>query len=137
VNRERLVESIKKHEGLSLKPYRCTADKLTIGYGRNLDDVGISNAEALAMLENDIESCCKGLDKNFPGWRGHDDIRQNVLIEMAFNLGAPRLGRFFKMWAALDRHDYEEAAYQMLNSKWARQVGQRATTLAKQMRDGM
>jgi lysozyme len=137
MNKARLVESLKAHEGLSLKPYKCTADKLTIGYGRNLDDNGISEIEALAMLENDIASCCTELDKNFPGWRGHDDARQNVLAEMMFNLGAPRLGRFFKMWAALDRHDYEEAAYQMLDSRWAKQVGQRAQTLAKQMKDGL
>jgi lysozyme len=136
VNRERLVESIKKHEGLSLKPYRCTADKLTIGYGRNLDDVGISNAEALAMLENDIESCCKELDKNFPGWRGHDDIRQNVLVEMRFNIGMAGLNKFTKMWAALDAKDYNEAAKQMLLSQWAVQVGQRAKTLSDRMKAG-
>jgi lysozyme len=136
MNKPRLIESVKAHEGLSLKPYKCTADKLTIGYGRNLDDNGISANEALAMLENDIESCCKELDKNFPGWRGHDDARQNVLIEMVFNLGAPRLGKFFKMWAALDRRDYDEAAYQMLDSRWSKQVGQRSKTLATQMREG-
>lgn len=135
MNRPALVESLRLHEGLSLKPYTCPAGKLTIGFGHNLED-GITLTQAYALLDDDIKTCEKELDKNFPGWRGHDDARQNVLIEMQFNMGAPRLSKFFKMWAALDRRDYDEAAYQMLNSRWSEQVGERAQTLARQMREG-
>ncbi len=135
MNRPALLESLKQHEGLSLKPYTCPAGKLTIGFGHNLDE-GITLTQAYALLDDDIKTCERELDKNFPGWRGHDDARQNVLLEMQFNLGAPRFSKFFKMWAALDRRDYDEAAHQMLESKWAEQVGQRAQTLARQMREG-
>lgn len=135
MNEPRLLESLKVHEGLSLKPYTCPAGKLTIGFGHNLDD-GITLTQAYALLDDDIKTCEKELDRYFPGWRTHDDARQNVLIEMQYNLGAPRLGKFVQMWAALDRRDYAEAAVQMLDSKWSQQVGQRAQTLAKLMREG-
>lgn len=135
MNKPALLESLKQHEGLSLKPYTCPAGKLTIGFGHNLDD-GITLTQAYALLDDDIKACEKELDRYFPGWRTHDDARQNVLVEMQYNLGAPRLGKFLKMWAALDRRDYAEAAVQMLDSKWSQQVGQRAQTLAKLMREG-
>lgn len=135
MNRERLHESLRIHEGLVLKPYTCTAGKLTIGIGHNLDN-GITAKQAYLLLEEDIAICQKELDRYFPGWDSHDDARQNVLIEMCFNMGAPRLTGFKKMWAALANHDYKTAAAEMLDSQWAKQVGQRAITLSKQMRDG-
>lgn len=134
MNRDTLRQSLMKHEGLKLTPYKCTAGKTTIGYGRNLDDVGITNAEAAAMLESDIDRCISELDRTRPGWQSHDSARQNVLIEMVFNLGMPRLLGFTNMWAAIDRKNYAQAASEMLNSRWATQVGQRAKTLAEIMR---
>jgi len=135
VDRDRLYESLRIHEGLSLKPYICTAGKLTIGIGHNLD-AGITIKQAYLLLEDDIETAQKELDRCFPGWTQHDDARQNVMIEMMFNIGGPRLQQFVKMWAAIERHDYKTAADEMLNSKWAAQVGHRAITLSNQMRDG-
>jgi lysozyme len=136
MNRDTLRQSLMKHEGLRLTPYKCTAGKVTIGYGRNLDDVGMTNDEAAAMLESDIDRCIAELDRVKPGWKTHDSARQNVLIEMVFNLGMPRLLGFKNMWAAVDRKDYVEASKQMLDSRWAVQVGQRAKTLAETMRTG-
>lgn len=135
MNRERLHESLRIHEGIVLKPYTCPAGYLTIGFGKNLDN-GITVKQAYLLLEDDIETAQKELDRCFPGWTQHDDARQNVMIEMMFNLGAPRLQQFLKMWAAIERHDYKAASDEMLSSKWAKQVGVRAVTLASQMRDG-
>jgi lysozyme len=135
VNISMLIASIREHEGLSLVPYKDTEGHLTIGYGHNLD-AGISLRQAYLLLDSDIEVCMLELDKGFPGWREHPDHVQNVLLEMQFNLGRPRLAKFTKMWAALANDEYETAAKEMLNSKWAKQVGQRAVTLSKQMAEG-
>lgn len=122
---------IKKHEGLRLKPYRCPAGKLTIGYGRNLDDVGISEGEAEVLLTNDISRAI-GEAQILAGhaWVDLSDNRKAVLVDMVFNLGLTRLSKFYKFLAALREGDYATAAKEMLNSKWAKQVGRRAITLA-------
>jgi len=124
------------HEGLRLRPYRCTAGKLTIGVGRNLDDNGITQAEAFALLENDIIAVEADLDRTWPWWRQMTDPRQQVLADMCFNLGVNRLGGFVNTIAAMKRGDYEAAADGMLASLWASQVGRRAQRLAKMMREG-
>lgn len=129
-----MIDRIKKHEGLRLKPYRCTAGKLTIGYGRNLEDNGITEEEAHFLLMNDLEKswdeCCKA----FSWISKMDKIRQGVIVELCFNMGLGRLKGFKKMLAACERGDYETASVEMLDSLWARQVGQRAKTLANIMK---
>lgn len=132
---KRLYDDLIRHEGLRLKPYRCTAGKLTIGVGRNLDDVGISPAEALMMLKNDVDALMADLELR-EIIAPHNEVRQEVLVNMAFNMGVPRLKGFKKMLAALQRMDYEEAARQALDSKWAKQVGGRAIELAEKLRTG-
>jgi lysozyme len=104
--------------------------------GRNLDDVGISPDEALYLLKNDIDRCVVDVGRNIPEWKKHNDCRQNVLVEMCFNMGINRMLRFKKMLAALQKNDYATAADEMLNSKWATQVGNRAQTMAQMMRTG-
>lgn len=126
---------IKEHEGLRLNPYECTAGKLSIGYGRNLDDNGISEVEANALLDNDLDSVCLRLESQ-DFWSSLCCARQAVLMDMCFNLGWPRLSGFRKMLAALRVADFEAASREMLSSKWARQVGKRAEKLAKIMRTG-
>lgn len=133
---ETLEDTLIRHEGLRLKPYRCTAGKLTIGIGRNLDDIGISEAEARLMLRNDIISAELQLQSSFPWFRRLDPLRQQILTNMAFNLGMPRLRRFRRMLANIERGDYERAADEMLDSRWAQQVKGRATELARWMRSG-
>ena len=130
-----LIDSVKEGEGLRLKPYRCTAGKLTIGYGRNLDDVGITKEEAELLLKNDLEKAEKDAEK-FPVYAKLNQARKDVLIEMVFNLGYSRLSNFKKMFAALEKGDYDEAANQMLDSSWHTQVGKRAERLAYFMRIG-
>ena len=128
-----LEESIMLHEGLRLKPYKDSVGKLTIGYGRNLDDMGISEGEAEFMLLEDITRASTAV-RQFSWARKLDHIRADVVTEMVFNMGLPRVLGFKKMIQALREDDYEEAAVQMLDSKWATQVGQRAITLADKMR---
>lgn len=131
-----LRKSLIKHEAMKLKPYLCPAGKTTIGVGRNLDDVGITEAEAIYLLNNDIDRCVAEIERNIPGWKKHNEARQNVLIELVFNIGISRTLKFRKMLEALDRLDYVRAADEMKDSLWYRQVGKRAETLCQQMRTG-
>jgi lysozyme len=125
-----------RHEGMELKPYKDTVGKLTIGVGRNLDDRGISEEEAMYLLRNDIEIHARELADRFPVVRDLSGARYYVLVNMCFNIGIHRLAGFQRMWAAIDRHDYASASLEMLDSKWAKQVGKRAEELAEIMRVG-
>ena len=135
-DREKLIDLIIYHEGLELKPYKCTAGHLTIGIGRNLDDRGITEDEARFLCQNDVDIVEQELARKFPFIVGLDDVRIRVLLDMAFNLGVPRLSAFSNMWAALEEGDYKQAAVEMLDSRWARQVGRRATNLSQMMETG-
>lgn len=125
-----------KHEGLRLKPYRDTVGKLTIGVGRNLTDNGITAKEAMALLEDDIANAVADLRQHFAWFDSLDDVRQRVLADMCFNLGIWRLGAFARMLKAIQAGDYAVAAQEMLESRWAQQVGGRAHTLAAMMTTG-
>ncbi|MAM85723.1 MAG: lysozyme [unclassified Hahellaceae] len=135
MNRQLLRSQLERHEGLRLKPYLDTVGKLTVGYGRNLEDVGISRDEADFMLDNDIDQVERQLE-TIDEYRDLDPVRQTVIANMAFNLGFAGLMGFKNMWSAIDRRDWDRAAKEMLNSKWARQVGVRAVELSEIMRTG-
>lgn len=135
MNRELLRSQLERHEGLRLKPYRDTVSKLTIGYGRNIEDVGISRDEADFMLDNDIDQVEQYL-KTVDEYNELDEVRQTVLANLCFNVGFRGLMKFKRMWAAIGRGEYSRAADEMLDSKWARQVGRRADELAEIMRTG-
>lgn len=131
-----LIEMIKRHEGLRLWPYKDTEGVLTIGYGRNLDDIGISEKEAEILLQNDIMRAEDDLHQVLPENRTMDIARYNVLVNMMFNLGINRFKGFKRMIRAVKEKNYEKAAEEMLDSKWAGQVKGRATELAEIMRKG-
>jgi len=134
---ERIKEQLVRHEGLRLKPYRCTAGKLTIGIGRNLDDCGISQTEAYVLLENDIQNCERQLLDEIPEiYNGLDEVRKSVLLNMCFNLGIMGLVEFKNTLSYIGTEDWERAANGMLASKWAKQVGRRAIELSELMRKG-
>lgn len=135
MNRELLRSQLERHEGLRLKPYRDTVNKLTIGYGRNIEDVGISRDEADFMLDNDIDQVERYL-KTVDEYNELDEVRQTVLANLCFNVGFKGIIGFKRMWRALAKRDYEGAATEMLDSKWAKQVGRRASELAEIMRTG-
>ena len=118
-------------EGLELKPYQCTANKVTIGIGRNLTDVGISEEEAQYLLGNDIREIVSGLNRNFPWWKDMPETAQRGLANMAFNMGMPRLMLFKNMIKCLEEGDFSSAAAEALDSVWASQVGDRSKRVAK------
>lgn len=127
-----LLPQLKRHEGLRLHPYKCPADKWTIGYGRNLEDRGITQAEAEYLLANDVEETIAQLSV-IPGYSNADTKRKAVLVNMAFQMGVTGVKQFKNMWAALEEQDYKTASAEMLNSRWARQTPSRANELARIM----
>jgi lysozyme len=136
MNASLLADEITRDEGLRLKPYKCTADKLTIGIGRNLEDVGITPSEARMLLQGDIARVCADLDRQLSWWMTLSDNRQRALANMGFNLGVPGLLKFRNMLAAMQSGDFNRAAEEALASKWAGQVGERAHRIAKMIREG-
>jgi len=127
-------DALLRDEGVRLKPYRDSVGKLTIGIGRNLDDVGISLAEARMLLANDLEKVQSQISASLPWVRNLSVARQSVVENMAFNLGVNGLMAFKETLAWMEAGNYSAAADAMLQSVWARQVGIRADRLAAQMR---
>ena len=123
-------------EGFSQFPYLDTDGVMTIGYGRNLVDRGISAPEALYLLDQDIFYFQQKLRDNLECFDDLNEARQIALISMCFNLGVNGFLKFDKMIRALDRGRYDVAASEMLESKWAAQVGKRATDLARIIESG-
>ena len=135
-DRQKMIRQLRLHEGNELKVYRCTSGKLTIGVGRNLEDRGITDEESAYLLNNDIDREWKNLTTALPWVTGLNDVRQRVLLDMAFNLGIAGLLKFKNTLATMQRGDYALAAEMMLDSLWAKQVGTRAVRLSKMMRTG-
>ena len=165
-DRAKLAAEIARDEGDKLKVYRCTAGKLSIGKGRNLDDVGISaeetrvlgitKASAIArgitqaqsdyLFGNDIRRSEADLDRKLPWWRQLDDVRQRVMLNMCFNMGIGRVASpgkkalgllsFVNTLAKIKAGDWKGAAAGMAASLWHDQVGARAVRLEKMMETG-
>lgn len=141
---DKLVEQLKRHEGFRAKPYKCTAGKWTIGYGFNLDaeamcSDGLVVNEDMAefLLKVQVSECVEAVSGSAGvPYNGIQHVRNAVLHNMCFNLGLFGLLKFKKMLLAFGRYDFETASKEMLDSKWAKQVGSRATELSEQMRTG-
>ena len=133
---QQLTEQLIRHEGLRLKPYRCTAGKLTIGVGRNIEDKGITEDEAMFLLKNDVQQCMADLAFSvFPAeWPRFPEPVRIVLANMRFQLGYTGFRLFRRMIAALRAFDYQKAAAEMLDSNWAKQTPNRANELIGIMR---
>lgn len=131
-----LTDQLRRDEGWRTRPYPDTEGKITIGYGRNLDDVGISSEEGDLFLANDIKAATVTLEAAFPWTMGLDDVRKGVLLNMVFNIGIGRLAGFKQFLASVQSGNWKQAAANMLDSKWAVQVGGRAQRLAIQMEGG-
>ena len=135
--REIAFDQIRIDEGFRSQLYKCPSDKWTIGYGRNLEDNGITELEAEILLKHDLQQAQDDASQYAgPVYLTLSPNRKAVLINMAFNLGLPRLSQFVKLKEALIKQDFAEAAVQMLDSRWHDQVGVRAQRLAKQMKEG-
>lgn len=136
MNEQKLLDALSLDEGRRARIYTDTVGKVSGGVGRNLTDKGFRQDEIDLMLRNDIAESVAELDRVAPWWRGLNDARQNALVNLMFNLGAPRLLGFKKFLAALQVGDWKTAEREMLDSKWARQVGSRSTRLALLIRTG-
>jgi len=136
MNLTRLEKRLAEHEGTRLKPYKDSVGKLTIGIGRNLDDNGISKDEAYYMLSNDIRIAVDICLKLFQNFKMLGDIRQEILVEMAFQLGESGLSKFKKMIKAVTAWDFKTAAKEGRNSKWYKQVPKRAEELMQILETG-
>lgn len=124
---------IKNHEDLKLKAYRCPAGFWTIGYGRNLEQNGISEGEAEVLLSNDLHRVTRQCELKVTGFSDLDEVRKAVLIDIAINCGVNGLLLFRKMLNALWLRNYDRAADEVLDSNLA---PNRAQTLAQMMRTG-
>ena len=134
-----LLPDLRRDEGLRLSAYQDTVGVWTCGYGHAHVAPGTvwTEAQAEAQLEADVAHTEASLDIHLPWWRSLDDIRQDVIANMAFNMGVTGLCQFHNTLGAVQRHDWQAAHDGMLASLWARQVGARATRLAEQMLTGV
>jgi lysozyme len=132
-----VVTQIRQDEGVRRFPYTDTVGKTSIGVGRNLTDVGLSDTEIDFLLQNDIKAVEDTLKLRLPWFPALNEVRQAVLINMTFNIGFNRLDQFPAMLTAIARGTWDLAAQEMLDSIWAKQVGARALRLAQQMRTGV
>ena len=132
----KLIETLRRHEGVKNTLYKCTSDKWTIGVGRNLEDVGLSEEEIDMLLLNDIKRTKELMDDYIPWHNDLDEVRQEALINFVFNVGIGTTMKFKNAMAALEAHDYDTAAIEMMDSNWAKQVGNRAIEVTEMIRTG-
>jgi len=135
----RLIEMLKRHEGVEKFAYRCSENKITVGVGRNIDKeggLGLSDDEVDYLLQNDIDRIIAELDDEYEWFSDLDEVRQNAMVDISFNLGQTRLRAFKKALAAMAEGDWSEAADQFMDSRWSGQVGNRAKELTEMIRTG-
>ena len=132
-----IVESLKAEEGYMATCYFCTAGAHTVGYGRNISEggIGISEEEAEYLLKNDVNRTIDEVRQRWPWFDDCDKAAREVMVELCFQLGAPRLSGFVKCLAALEAGDNDIAADELLDSKFAKQVPARAARLHKRLTD--
>jgi lysozyme len=130
-----LIEQLRRDEGVRTTVYLDSVGIPTIGVGRNLRDVGLSDSEVDFLLANDIQRAEDGLS-GFAWYQGLDEVRKAAVTNMAFNLGVSGLLHFPHFIAALAKQDWTTAAAEMANSAWAGQVGARAKRLEQQILTG-
>ena len=134
MNKEELSAWIKSYEGFDAKPYIDSVGKLTIGYGRNIEDNGISPEEADYLFNNDLNRSIAELER-FKWFTNSPDAIKKALINMNFQLGITRLLSFRNMINALIDKDYTRASIEALDSKWATQTPNRAKDIALMIRE--
>ena len=137
--RDKLIKMLKVHEGVETYAYKCSENKTTIGVGRNVDKnggLGLSDDEVDYLLQNDINRVILELNSEYDWFSDLDDIRQDAMIDISFNLGQTRLRAFKNALAAMSEGDWDEAADQFMDSRWSEQVGIRAKNLTEMIRSG-
>ena len=137
---EEVKEEIKEHEGFVPRTYKDSLGKRTIGFGHLCvepeqwdDDKEYTREELERVFDKDFDEALKNAE-SLIGERSINFIAKQVIIEMVFQLGIGGVGKFKKMWSALDKEDYGEASFQMMDSLWAKQTPNRAEKLSQKMR---
>ena len=128
-----LVEQLKIHEGYRAKTYHCTADELTIGIGFRVEDLSLDLDICEEILKRKLLQQEDELRSNFEWFDSLPKKAKIVLMDMLYNLGLPTLKKFKKTLGYIKDGDWKDASLEMLDSRWARQVGNRATNLSKLM----
>ena len=137
IDYHKLKEEIIEQEGMVLHCYQDSLNKTTIGIGRLIQEPGgISEEEALYLMQNDINKIEVTLDEKWPVWRDLPIECQYVIYDLCFNLGCTGFLAFRRTRKYIEDGEFEKAADELLDSKWARQVGRRAHTLSEMMRTG-
>ena len=134
----KLSDQLRIHEGVRSHAYKCSANMITVGVGRNIDEnggIGLSDDEIDYLLENDIKRCKQELI-SLSWFPDLDAVRQDAIVNLCFNLGLTRLMGFQNAMGAMAVGDYEKAADEFLDSRWAKQVGQRSLDVAHMIRTG-
>ena len=133
-----LVDMLKRHEGIKSKVYLCSKGYETIGVGRNISKtgMGISEIEIDFLLNNDLLRIRRELRTEYPWFSKLDSIRQEALIDISFNLGQTVLRKFKKALKAMSEENYELAADEFMDSRWSKQVGNRAVEVTEMIRSG-
>ena len=136
---QRLLETLKRHEGVRYYVYRDHLGYETIGVGRCINravGLGLSPDEVEYLLINDVQRCIEELDGAFEWFKDLDEVRREAMINLCFNLGLTKLRKFVNALAAMKQRNYNKAAAEFLNSKWANQVGERSREVAHMIRTG-
>ncbi len=135
---EELRKMLRRHEGVKNFVYLCSEGYETIGVGRNIADsgLGLSNDEVDYLLDNDIKRVKDELNDEYYWFGGLSEVRQHAMIDISFNLGQTRLRGFKKALDAMATEDYDRAADEFMDSKWAKQVGMRAVRVTEMIRSG-
>ena len=128
-------ERIRRHEGVRHKMYLDSEGIPTIGIGRNLRDVGLTDAEVDFLFATDYQRAVDRA-KTFSVYAGLNDVRRGVLVEMVFQMGRAGVAKFKNFLAAAERADFYAASSEMLNSKWAKQTPERAKELSEIFKHG-
>ena len=140
---DKLITTLKRHEGVKHFAYRDSLGVLTIGCGRNISNsekhhgLGISDDEIDYMLQNDIERTIKELSREYPWFNDMEEgARRDAIINLHFNLGRARFAGFKKAIGHMEMGDHDQAALEFLDSRWARQVKGRAIEVTDMIKTG-
>lgn len=131
-----ILRTLREDEGLKLRPYRCTMNKWTIGYGHNLDGKPIRKEAAELILQHDIEDAVEDLRRLVPNLDDLSPNRQVALVSMSFQLGGDTLKQFVNTLDHVRAGRFADAAKGMMRSRWAQQTPGRVKRLARMMEEG-
>jgi len=130
---DEVKEMLIRHEGTMCTLYQCTEDKWTIGVGRNLSDRGITEEEAMYLLDNDIKRVMNQLDEYWTVWRSFEKRGQMVCLDMCFQMGIQGFMGFRRTRALMEMGMWLEASEELLDSKYAIQTANRANYNSRQL----